>query len=195
MLKLSSLYAPLAMFSLLGCGTAYQTTYVKNYRLAIAEGDRSLSSTIRVLISDFNQRAGRQVLTYEDSLTDANSAIIITKDLEKKTEAMVGSAKVGLGQWLAETRTDNPLLNMPGEKLKKTVYYAMRLEFDYDYMNSRSFYDQQKLFFHEVGHGLELDHNTSDSSDVMYPDVGVGETKDFNRYFEYVRSYVSDSES
>ena len=97
---------------------------------------------------------------------------------------------VGWGQWISEIRAENPLTKLPGEKAKRTIAYSMRVEFDAEYMRRNDLYGKQKLFFHEVGHGLEMDHNPTDAADVMYPDV-VGE-KDFDQYFNRVRQYLSE---
>ena len=91
---------------------------------------------------------------------------------------------------MSESQAENPLTKLPGEKAKRTITYSMRVEFDAEYMRRSDLYAKQKLFFHEVGHGLEMDHNPGDVRDVMFPDV-AGD-KDFDDYFRRVRSYLSD---
>jgi predicted Zn-dependent protease len=76
----------------------------------------------------------------------------------------------------------------------------MRLEFDEEYFRTRTGssetskmrIEKQKLFFHEVGHGLQLDHSAN-QEDVMYFDISGD--KSFANYFNYVRSYLSDRAS
>jgi len=172
-----------------GCGSSYQTTKIKNYTLSVVNNDPRLKAEFKDLIEDFNRFTGSDVLTYVENPELANSAIILTKGLKQR------DGKVGWGQWLSETKSDNPVAT-PGNKPKRTVSYSMRLEFDLDYYTSRlkngekETIEKQKLFFHEVGHGLEMDHISSSESNVMYPDIS-GE-KNFPLFFEQVRSYMAD---
>jgi hypothetical protein len=67
----------------------------------------------------------------------------------------------------------------------------MKIQFDQTYLSTMTHYDNQKLFFHEVGHGLEMNHITTDVSEVMYPDVGGD--KNFPLYFTRVQAYMADT--
>jgi hypothetical protein len=178
------------------CGS-YETVKIKHYKLAVLSDDPAMKAEFAGLIDDFNDYAGMHVLSYVDSADDANSSIILTKGLESRAVSSGEGSKVGYGQWMSETRTDSPL--QVGSRPKRTITFAMRVEFDLDYMKERmqgvtsaKTYDKQKLFFHEVGHGLELNHNEQDPTDLMYPEISG--TKDFDRFFRYVRSYMADSE-
>ena len=181
----------LSGFLFAACGGSYQTSKIKVYKLSLVEGDQQFAPVFKQLVADYNQQAGVHVLDYVDNPNDANSPLILTKGLKGSTDG-----KVGLGQWLSETKADNPFGAMPGQTLSRTVTYSMRIEFDWDFFNDRkadsstNTYDKQKLFFHEVGHGLEMNHVT-DVNDVMYPDI-AGQ-KDFNTYLQRVRDYMSDS--
>ena len=70
----------------------------------------------------------------------------------------------------------------------------MRLELDKEYVTSRlggneaKRYELMKLFFHEIGHGLQMDHDP-DPKAVMYYDISGN--KDFDKYFEGVRAYFA----
>jgi hypothetical protein len=190
MLPLPLRAAPLALLVVLSsllaaCGNSYQTTEIKQYKLTLVSGDPTLVPELKKLVADYNQQAGIHVLDYVDDPSEANSAIVITQGLRAQT-----GDKVGLGQWLSETKTDSPLSTLPGAPVKRTVTYTMRVEFDHDYMTSSTHYDNQKLFFHEVGHGLQMDHISTDISEVMYPDVGG--TKNFAPYLQRVRAYMAD---
>lgn len=172
------------------CGSSYRTTKVKQYTLAVTNDDPSLKAEFKDLIANFNRYTGSQVLTYVDDPESANSAIILTKGLKQR------DGKVGWGQWLSETKSNGPV-SSPGTKPKRTVSYSMRLEFDLDYFttradqtNEKETIEKQKLFFHEVGHGLEMDHVNGNKSDVMYPDISGD--KQFTPFFEKVRSYMAD---
>ena len=80
---------------------------------------------------------------------------IIKKDLEATTNP----PKVGRGQMLYDAESQNPLLVMPGKKPKRVIRYGMKVELDENFMLTKDLLDKQKLFFHEVGHGLEMDHS------------------------------------
>lgn len=177
------------------CGSSYETTKVKNYKLALVQGETVFRDEFRYLVSAFNQKAGMEVLEFVDDADDGNSPIILTKGLKART----ADNNVGFGQWLSESKSDNPMTTTPGKKPERTVTYTMRLEFDWDYFNDtrgnsdpKNAYKKEKLFFHEVGHGLEMSHDESDMHSVMYPDVGKGDDKDFDAFFERVRNYMND---
>jgi hypothetical protein len=187
------LYTAPFVSCLAACGGSYQTVKVKSYTLSLAQGDRVFVDTFKQLVAEFNKEVGQPVLTYVDDPSAANSPIILTKGLESSTDG-----KVGLGQWISESRADNPFTTMPGQRLGRTVTYSMRIEFDWDFFDQRrgatssNDTDKRKLFFHEVGHGLEMNHVT-DPGDVMYPDI-AGD-KDFNTYLQRVRTYMADTGS
>lgn len=183
---------PILLLSLVsvGCGSSYKTTKIKNYTLSVVNDDKRLKAEFNDLIDDFNRFTGSEVLTYVENPEQANSAIILTKGLKQR------DGKVGWGQWLSETKSDSPVAT-PGNKPKRTISYSMRLEFDLEYYTSRlknpgekETIEKQKLFFHEVGHGLEMDHVTSSESEVMYPDISGD--KNFELFFEQVRAYMAD---
>lgn len=173
-----------------GCGGSYETTKIKDYRMTVVDGSPEMVIEFKRLISDFNDKAGIKVLTYVDSADQANSPIIITKGLKERT-----GDKVGLGQWLSQSEQDNALATMPGDRPERTVRFTMRLEFDESYFTSREgddatkVFEKQKLFFHEVGHGLELLHDPHPRN-LMYELIDG--PKDFNPFFDYVRTYMTD---
>lgn len=185
--------AALLMFLSIGCGSKVETVKVKNYKMALVERVLSLETEFMQLIRDFNKAARLNVLTYEKDLAQANSPIIVTKGLKTKT-----GGKIGLGQWVAQTESSSSFALTSQSSRQETTYFSMRVEFDADYLQARlgssdpvKQYEKQKLFFHEVGHGLEMDH-VKDPRDVMYDDVD-GE-KDFEAFFDRVRAYMQDRE-
>ncbi len=199
MVSLSRVFVGISLLSLsllgAGCGKSFETHKVKNYSLALVQGDSYFKAEFKTLVADFNKRAGLDVLTFEDDAADANSPIIMTHGLKASTP----DNNVGFGQWLSESKSDNPMTVSPGTKPQRTVTYSMRVEFDWEYFQSalgddkpQNIYKKEKLFFHEVGHGLEMVHNTNEEHDVMYPDVGRGDEKDFDGFFDRVRSYMAD---
>jgi hypothetical protein len=178
------------LLALTACGGSYDTHKVKNYRLSLVAGDADLKDEFRKLIADYNDFAGMEALTWVDDADDANSAIVVTKGLK-----LQDGHHIGWGQWMSDAESENPLAT-PGRRPKREVVYSMRVEFDEDWIRARmghddpkKTYDNQKLFFHEVGHGLELSH-AANPNDVMYEEVSGN--KDFVAYFDYVRDYLSD---
>jgi hypothetical protein len=171
--------------ALSACGGSYETTKVKDYRMTLVNDDAKLADEFKRLIEDFNTYAGMEVLRYEDSAGDANSAIVVTPGLQQQP-----GNKVGWGQWLSDTKQDDAIFTTPGRRPHRTIEYSMRVEFDAEYMRTRSHLDKQKLFFHEVGHGLEMSHDNSSTRNVMHESV-TGD-KDFSAYFARVRAYMQD---
>lgn len=186
----TTFFAVLGALALTACGASYETTKVKDYRMTLVSGDADLKDEFRKLIDDYNRFAGIQALTWVNDADDANSAIVVTKGLK-----LQDGHHIGWGQWMSDSEAENPLTT-PGRKPKRQVVYSMRVEFDEDWIRARmghddvkKTYENQKLFFHEVGHGLELSHASS-PRDVMYAEVSGD--KDFVGYFDYVRDYLGD---
>ena len=177
---------------LAACGS-YDTTKVKDYRMHVVNGTPVQVQTFQRLISDFNTFAGETVLTYADLPENANSPIIVTSGLKEHSDR---GDKVGYGQWLSASEQENPLSAI-GRSPTRTVKFSMRVEFDAKYFEAHKadtdddIYARQKLFFHEIGHGLELEHDDVHKTNVMYPDIGGD--KDFGGFFRYVRSYMADT--
>ena len=169
-----------------GCGGPSKTTLVKDYRLAVSDDDPAMKDQFRRLISDFNDFVGLDALIYTADVNNANSTIVLTSGLKQR------DGKVGWGQWISESTSKASFLGKSGTR---TVKYRMQLEFDRHYFESRlnSVSDEDnharhKLFFHEVGHGLQMSHHT-DSTDIMYYDIGG--TKDPSNFFTRVREYIA----
>ena len=173
------------------CGS-YETTKVKNYRMHVVNGTAEQTETFKKLIDDFNALAGITALTYVDTAEEANSPILVVEGLKRSTGEMVGR-----GQWLADSEQESPLSSIDGSRPRRTVRFSMRLEFDADYIRRHAAdtdtdtYEKRKLFFHEVGHGMELDHSAR-PRDLMYEKID-GEKDDFGSFFDYVRSYMADT--
>jgi len=172
-------------------GGSYDTVKVKSYSVAILNQPSNVQAEFEKLIADFNDFTGFQVLTYAADPGDANSSVVLTEGLRTKT-----GGKVGLGQWLSETKSDSPI-SAPGTSPKREIKFSMRLEFDADYIRGnlghkdrQKITDNQKLFFHEVGHGLEMDHDDASTRNVMHSNIDG--TRDFEPFFIRVRNYMSD---
>ena len=97
---------------------------------------------------------------------------------------------------MTETQKKAVPLTKPQAEAKQTITYSMRLEFDEHYFLSRLgnrdpkiLNEKYKLFFHEVGHGLQMGH-VPGTRDVMYYDISGD--KDFKPFFQRASRYLSD---
>lgn len=169
------------------CGASYEENEIKSYRFYGVEMSSKASSEFKRLVNIFNQKVGVVALTWTDKPGEANSPVIVVSGLDDP------KGHIGYGQMLSETEQDNPL-NSPFSTPQRTTTYSMRIELDKEWIEARldgadeSRYELMKLFFHEIGHGLEMDHDPKVTA-VMYEDIGG--QKDFETYFKQVRAYLS----
>ena len=174
-------------FLLQSCGTSYNEKEIKNYRFYGVEMSSEITKELKLLVGIFNQKVGLTVLTWVNDPVDANSSIIVVSGLDDP------EGYIGFGQMLSETEQDNPM-NSPFSTPQRTTTYSMRIELDKEYLEARldgtvqNRYELKKLFFHEIGHGLEMDHDP-DQNAVMFKDVSG--QKDFDTYFKNVRAYLA----
>ena len=161
---------------------------VKNFRLSLDPRYKQLEPTFVELIDSFNHHAGFTALRLVDAPDKANSTIVITNGL---TDAF---HKVGFGQWIIETQENKSVTAQGAPLVTKIDHYEMRIEFDQSFVgnlalhegDSSSRYELEKLFFHEVGHGMQMEHS-KDESDVMFENIGG--QKDFDRFFARVHDF------
>jgi hypothetical protein len=172
------------------CGSSYNEHDVKDYRLAVDSNDDSIKDAFEKMISEFNSEVGLNALRFVNDPADANSQIILTRGLNAR------DGKVGWGQWIRTTESDSPVGSLLGETPDRTNVYSMRLEFDLEYVTARMdssradrYYEFRKLFYHEVGHGLQMDHDPNPQA-LMYYDISG--TKDFNGYVKRVQQYLTN---
>jgi hypothetical protein len=173
----------------LGCGQKIDEHLRKEYVLGVSATDAETKDEFRNLVKEFNELAGLDALRFTEDVSVADSLILLTKDLQAT------DGKVGWGQWVTQT-TDKNRLSGTKIKVSRDIDYAMRLEFDEDYILSRrdapggssEHYELQKLFFHEVGHGLQMPHHP-DRSNVMYYEISG--QKDFDLFFHDVDAFFS----
>jgi hypothetical protein len=183
MLRASFILSFLAFFS--SCGPQGKRSEIKEFRLYLEKSNQpeKHKKVFRSLIDWYNQYAGFQALQFADVGEPANSAIVITKGLEEQDK------KIGWGQSITETTTENPVLMPNGES--QTVRYSMRTEFDADFTDRNSqdgepTIELKTLFAHEVGHGLTMSHDPNRKS-VMFE--SIGNDRDFDAYFKRVRDF------
>lgn len=175
---------PVALL-LASCGMPTQEKDVKQFKLSCIGADTALHDGFRDLVSRYNSEAGIEALAYTANPEEANSPVYLSKGLNQR------EGKVGWGQWLSETQERRTYLPQP--KSMRTTSYSMRLELDEDFvrlkiasMKEADQTDIRKLFYHEVGHGLQMGHDP-DPASVMYYDI-TGD-KDFSAYFVNVRGF------
>jgi len=176
---------------LVACGSRTETIEVHDYTMAVIDDDPEVKWEFENLINEFNSYAGLNVIQYVDHADQANSVVFLTKDLKINSDQ---DNKIGYGQWLAEIEEEK-WYSKPGQDRQRIIRYAMRIELDEDYIRSRMDGDtikakkeKQVLFFHEVGHGLEMDH-VQDRNDIMYEEVA--QNRDYGNFFERVRNYMT----
>ena len=175
-----------------GCGQSYKIVKVKNYHLALVAGDSSNISVLKSLINRFNQDAGMQVLHFDNDTTLVNSPVEVTQGIDYPGGAP-GQVTVGLGAFYTKVVSEDESVRLLGRKPKATMYYGMKLTFDQETITSSLEISPYRLFCHEVGHGLELDHDSTDVHGVMYPNLLEDPETDFSSFFLYVKNYVKDS--
>jgi hypothetical protein len=175
---------------LTSCGASYKETNVKEYSLALESTDESLQTEFERIIEEFDNEAGFPALKFTRNAEDANSTIVLTAGLNAR------DGKVGWGQWIRSTETESPAAALSGDAPERKNIYSMRLEFDADYVTDRIYsrdqskqYDIKKLVYHEVGHGLTMDHDPN-VRNVMYYDISG--SKDFDGFFKKVRDFFTE---
>jgi hypothetical protein len=183
----------ISVLSLYGCGVQTEVTEIKEFKFFVYEDSYNapeIKARLESLIADYNQELGFEALKYTDNEYEANSPIFISDNVYNPV-----TQHVGWGQWIAETH-ETKQMNLSGStKINRDVHFKMRIEFDRGYFLSRmdapagsnAANDLKKLLAHEVGHGLQMDHNEKNVSDVMYPVISG--TKDFDQYYQRVRAF------
>lgn len=170
------------------CGTSYHEEEIKDYTLATDSHDPVIKDELARLTKDFNDSAGFEAIKFSYDISHANSIITITKGLDSR------DGNLGYGQWIAEIDEESSATRVTGGRQPhRTTVYSMKIEFDEDYLVSHlnpttpaEKDELRTLYFHEVGHGLQMNHDPEVSS-VMYKYISG--TKDFASFFGRVRQY------
>ena len=161
---------------LTSCSANYEEDVQKSYKIYVKSQNPKLIESIKVLSNKFNDDLGIDALEVVNSEKDANSKISFIKGLREN------HGKLGLGQWILTTVNEGRGVLPANRPLKKTLTYSMDLEFDEenflnkssDILEGRDETDNYQhlyhLFCHEVGHGLQMDHD-DESHSVMYKSI------------------------
>ncbi len=187
---LKSIITFIILSSLLAsCGSDIPVKLHKNYSFYVESQDPQHRVLFKELAEEYNSDVGFEALNVVDDRAAANSTIVMTNNLQQV------DGKIGWGQWMTETVEKTSPLTLHMSPASKEVFFSMRVEFDVDYIDHRLRTNRikdrtelRKLWCHEVGHGLQLEH-AAEQSDVMYYSI-QGE-KDFDTYFAQVRSFFS----
>ncbi|NRA65584.1 MAG: hypothetical protein HRU19_13940 [Pseudobacteriovorax sp.] len=180
------LFSVLSLFNL-ACGS-YETVHIKDYKVFVETDSYELRETIDSLTAQYNDDFGGEALEIVDDREEANSYIRFIDGLKSEEN------KLGLGQWITVTANEGQDIASGGSgNLERTVVYSMELDFDLENFESKQIKRDDKdsgewrhlyhLFCHEVGHGLQMDHEASLDS-VMYRSIPEN-SRDFVNYDKY----------
>ncbi len=195
LVQLLRLLALVSCVSLVAC-KEYKVREIKDFRLYVQSDDQKLKAAIKDLADQFNKDVGGNALTVVDSEDNANSKISFVKNL-KDAEGI----KLGLGQWRT-TQTEKNKFKSNGSETEVVVVHSMNIEFDLNNFvskiskmtdkSSKEYKHLYHLFCHEVGHGMQLDHDKDDVHSIMNPVVPKVSpvALDYDHFFSYVRSYM-----
>ena len=188
--------SPLFLFTsfVVSCGS-YKTVYVKDFRVFIETDSNDLRDTVETLTLSYNDEFGGEALTLVDDKEDANSYIRFISGLRATKD------KLGLGQWITVTAHEGQdVIAGGGKSLERTVVHSMELDFDLENFTAKQNgkFDRSSgewkhlyhLFCHEVGHGLQMEHDEHKQS-VMYKSIPEKSRNnlDYDGYFNAARSF------
>ena len=184
---------------LTSCSVNYDKEVEKDYRIFVDTNDTVLLQSVAMLADRFNQDLGLDALQIVNSAAEANSTISFTEGLRAKEQ------KLGLGQWILTTVSEGRELFPSNRPLKKTLIYSMELDFDLDNfkvksmdvirgnLDSDNYQHLYHLFCHEVGHGLQMDHD-EDQGSIMYKSIpdNYAFEPEYDYFFDEARLFFED---
>ena len=196
---LSILFVSSLILSLTACG--FNEKHIRSYNFYVHSNNQLYINTINTLVDDFNDCIGSSLFKTTRDTTDYNSSIYFNSNLSD-----LGNNVVGYGTYIRKTSEDNPLEVLTGSK--HTIYYTYtgEIRLDSNFIekntmntsadglnidkNSDEYTELKKLFFHEAGHVIGLEH-TPNQSDVMYYEISG--TKNFQDFCQSVRDYLNEN--
>lgn len=197
-LNLSSLLVSILLvsFSLTSCG--YNEEHIKNYVFYVHSDNQLYVNTIDTLVSDFNYCVGSEVFKTTRDTTKYNSSIYLNTNLRE-----IGESVIGYGTFIRKTSQSNPLdvlkgsytlsYKYTGEIRLDLGFFSNNLETDDEInvnKNSDGYGELKKLFFHEAGHVVGLDHTDSEE-DVMY--YTISGDKDYDAFCNLVNKKLEET--
>lgn len=165
--------------------------------------DSELVDVVANLASEFNTEAGHQGINIVEDEAQANSSIRFVPNLLEENHYL--GYGVGLSRTVEGARS---LKNITTIEKTDMVLYSMHLQFDENNFKSHakavlnatddgeSWDHLYHLFCHEVGHGVLLEHDESDVSNVMYPVIHKLERDeiDYQSFFSSINSFFSENQ-
>ncbi len=180
------------------CGS-YQTVHVKDFKIFVETDSSQVREAVVYLADQYNDEFGAEALKLVDERENANSHIRFVSGLRERQN------KLGLGQWVTITAQEGrDLIPIGNNDLEKTVVHSMEIDFDLenftekmkkiDAPGSGEWRHLYHLFCHEVGHGLQMDHEDSIHS-VMYRSIPDNSRPhvDYESYFTKARLFFQDT--
>lgn len=197
MLRFPLVVALLSLCSslLTGC-LEYKIHEVKDFRIFVDTDQPKLQYAIEVLALQYNRDVGAHALTIVHDRAESNSTITFVEGMNNSE-----GHKLGLAQWVTNQSEKNSMASQ-GPRKSVTIDYGMEVEFDRENFLSRAdfvndprtneFQHLYHLFCHEIGHGMQLDHN-SDINNVMYKSIPDTTTRviDYDGYFRSIRAFLN----
>ena len=192
------LWLVMIIFWSASCGRINEAP-IKQYSLHFYSQNTQMLKAAKGFVEKFNRDAGITVLSFSETEDGANSYASFIPNLLSQQGA------VAYGRAVKNGPPENPLSRIRFTDKKRTVRYAMRLEFDLDYFKTnaaqpegslgrRSLYT---LFCHEIGHGLTLKdvYDSKQRRDIMYGTIESQDVlfKDYKTFFARVRAFIGGS--
>ena len=196
---LSILPVSILLFFLTSCG--YNEKHIRDYVFYTHSSNQLYVNTIDTLVDDFNDCLGFELFKTTRDTSKYNSSVYFNSNLSE-----LGDNVVGYGTYIRKTTEDNPFEVLAGDKPSIYYVYTGEIRLDSDFVakntvnttsdglsidkNSDEYTELKKLFFHESGHVVGLDH-TSSRSDVMYYEISG--SKNFQDFCKTVEKYLNEN--
>ena len=184
-------------FMMVGCGSQDEV-HERDFKFFVESDDDDLKETLVALSSQYHEEFGQEVISFTNDPDEANSSIKFIDGLKEREN------RIGLGQWVVTIYQEEQGYIPTGGRLnsRERIVHSMNLSFDYDNFKSKTDSINKRdsgdwkhlyhLFCHEVGHGLEMEHEGHRQS-VMYntiPDSSRDDL-DFDSYFETAQLFFT----
>ena len=199
----TSLLVSCLILSLTACG--FHEEHIRDYVFYahVDDPDNQLYiNTIDTLVDDFNSCLGFTLFKTTRDTSLYNSSIYFDANL---SEMSTNGDVVGYGTYIRKTTEDSPLNLLKGSSPSVYYTYTGEIRLDSDFFakntvsidgldvdkNTDEYQELKKLFFHESGHVIGLDH-TDSKEDVMYYEIS-GE-KNFQDFCNTINKYLNEND-
>ena len=197
MLYLKRFFLLVLVYVILPACGQQSVVHVREFKIYTNTQDPELKETVEQLVNQYNSDMGGEVLVIVDSPEEANSSINFSKGM------LSSEHRLGHGQWT--TQTENKQAGIIEKSLNSEeviINYSMHMTFDLDNFRSKAqgrfqafstnWRHLYHLFCHEVGHGLQMDHNNQED-DVMFAKISQNSRSDldYESYFARARTFFT----